>query len=90
MKEHFCKEMVLTGNDKRRFRENVACYICGKEYLEAEVKVRDHCRVIGKCRGFTHHALNVNFQLADKIPVILDNLPGYDSHFIVDCVTVTN
>ena len=53
-----------------------------KAYSENDKRVRDHCHVTGEYRGSAHEACNLNFKLTDKIPVIFQNLRGYDSHFI--------
>ena len=45
-------------------------------------KVLDHCHVTGKFRGAAHWTFNINLQLTNKVPVILLNLRGYDSHLI--------
>ena len=45
--------------------------------------MRDHCHVTGKYRGSAHEACNLNFKLTDKIPIIFQNLRGYDSYFII-------
>ena len=36
----------------------------------------------GKFRGSAHWDCNIKFQLTKKIPVIFQNLKGYDSHLI--------
>ena len=45
-------------------------------------KVRDHCHVTVKFRGAAHWDCNINFQLTKKVPVIIHNLRGYNSHLI--------
>ena len=51
-------------------------------------KVRDHCHETGKFRDAVHWSCNkssvltVNLQLSNKVPVISQNLKGYDSHLI--------
>ena len=47
-----------------------------------EEKVRDHCHVTGKFRGATHGSCNINLQLTKNVPVIFQNLRGYNSHLI--------
>ena len=41
------KPMSLTKGEKKEFRKNSICHIC-EEKIEGEVKVRDHCHLIGK------------------------------------------
>ena len=45
-------------------------------------KVRDHCHITGKFRGAAHWDCNINFQLTKRIPVIFQNLKGYNSHLV--------
>ena len=46
-------------------------------------KVRDHCHVSGKYRGAAHDKCNLNFHHRHRVPVIIHNLKGYDSHLII-------
>ena len=45
-------------------------------------KVRGYCHVTEKFRGAAHWSCNINLQLTKKVPVIFQNLRGYDSHLI--------
>ena len=45
-------------------------------------KVRDHCHITRKFGNAAHWSCNVNLQLTKKVPVIFNNLEGYDSHLI--------
>ena len=58
------------------------CWICKKLIDNENEKVRDHCHITGKFRGSGHQDCNINFQLTKEIPVIFDNLKGYDSHLV--------
>ena len=79
----FNKPLRMTKKDERSFKEFEGCHICGKEYSERDIRVRDHCHITGKYRGSAHQDCYINFQLTDKIPVMFHNLRGYDSHFIM-------
>ena len=83
LKTKFNKPLKMTPDDENDFQTGTSCHICGKKYIESDVRVRDHCHVTGKYRGSAHESCNLNFQLTDKIPVIFHNLKGYDSHFIM-------
>ena len=64
------------------FQQSSSCWICKKLIDQDNEKVRDHCHVTGKFRGAAHWSCNINFQLTKKVPVIIHNLRGYDSHLI--------
>ena len=42
MKKHFKKELVMTKEDDEDFENSTKCFICDDDYVEDEVKVRDH------------------------------------------------
>ena len=81
--EHFNQDMVLTTPDKEDFKNASKCHLCDEEYTVDDVRVRDQCHANGNYRGSAHQDCNVNFKLTDKVPVILHNLRGCDSHFIM-------
>ena len=83
MKKYFNKPLKMTPSDEEQFQKASKCHICGKEYKNNDIKVRDHCHITGVYRGSAHQNCNLNFQPTNKIPVIFHNLRGYDSHFIM-------
>ena len=86
IKKHFNKPLVMTEVDEQNFKTMVGCHICGEKYTDKDVRVRDHCHIIGKFRGSAHQECNLKLRIKpedNKIPVIFHNLRGYDSHFIM-------
>lgn len=83
IKKHFNKPLKMTDEEEENFKKADECHICNKQYVEKHIKVIDHCHVTGKYCGSAHQSCNINFQLSDKFPVILHNLRGYDSHFVI-------
>ena len=73
--------MQLSPSEEQEFQQATHCHIC-REELDVD-RVRDHCHLTGKFRGAAHNACNLNFQFTGRIPVILHNLRGYDSHLIM-------
>ena len=59
------------------------CYLCGNGFTDSNIKVHDHDHLTGYYRGAACNACNINFKLPNFIPVVLHNLSGYDSHFII-------
>ena len=53
------------------------------DYIDNDVKVRDHCHITGKYRGSVHRNCNINLKLDHKIPVVFHNLKNYGSHLIM-------
>ena len=86
VKKRFNKPLVMTEDDEMCFILMDKCHICGEKYTDKDVRVRDHCHIIGKFRGSPHQERNLKLRIKPenlKIPVIFHNLRGYDSHFIM-------
>ena len=87
IKKCFNKPLVMTEVDEQHFKTMDGCHICGEKYTDKDVRVRDLCHFItGKFRGSAHQECNLKLRIKPenlKIPVIFHNLPGYNSHFIM-------
>ena len=83
MNKYFNKELVMTQEDNENFKNSTKCWICDNDYIDADVKVTDHCHITGKYRGSAHRDCNINVQLNHKIPAVFHNLKNYDSHLIM-------
>ena len=59
MKKHFNKELVITKDDNNNFNDSTKCWVCDNDYVNKDVKVRDHCHVNGKYRRSVHRDCNV-------------------------------
>ena len=53
MKNDFHTEIV-TKEDNEDFGNSPKCWICDNDYIDGDVKVRDHCHITGKDRGSVH------------------------------------
>ena len=80
VKKHFNKELVMTKEDMKILRTLLNV---GSDYIDTDVKVRDHCHITGNYRGFPHEDCNINVKLNHKITAIFHNLNNYDSHLIM-------
>ena len=83
MKKKLSKELVMTKEDNEDFENSIKCFICDNDYIDGDVKVRDHCHNIGKYRSSVHRHCNINVKLNHKIPVKSNKLENYDSHLIM-------
>ena len=80
MKKHFSKELVKTKKD---FKNSTNCWICDDDYVESNVKVRNHCHITGKYRGSACRNCNINGELNHKVLIAFHNLRNYDSHHVM-------
>ena len=82
MKKHFNKNLIMSVEEEHLFQQSNSCWICKKIINDDNEKVRDHCHITSKFRAATHQICNLNFQLTKRIPVIFQNLKGYDNYLI--------
>lgn len=75
--------LPLNEDEKSKFETATTCYMCGKPFNKNDRKVCDHCHITGKFRGASHNRCNLRYQVPTMIPVLIHNLSGYDSHFII-------
>ena len=83
MRKYFNKELVMTKEGNEDFKNSTKCWICDNDYIDKDVKVRDHCHITGKYRGSADRDCNINLKLNHKIPIVFHNLKNYDSHLIM-------
>ena len=81
MKKHFNKNLIMS-EEEEQFQQSITCWICKKRIDDDDENVRDHCHISGKFRGTAHWSCNINLQLTKRVPVLFQNLRGYDSHLI--------
>ena len=70
----------MTTQDEEIYNNSQICWIC-REELNID-KVRDHCHITGKFRGAAHNQCNLKLKIPKKLPIIFNNLEGYDGHMI--------
>ena len=83
MKEPFNNKLVMTKEDHENFKNSTKCWSCDNDYINNDVKVRDHCFITGKYRGSAHEDCNIFVRLSHKIPTVFYNLKNYDSHLVM-------
>ena len=44
-KKRFKKELVMTREDNEDFKNSDKCWICDNNYVDIDIKVRDHCHI---------------------------------------------
>ena len=81
MKKHLNKELVMTKEDNEDFKNSNKCWICENDYVDNDIKVRDHCHTTGK--GSAQRDCNINLKVNHEITVVFLTLKNYDSHLIM-------
>ena len=69
----------MIKEDNEDFKNYTKCQICENNYIDNDVKARDHCHITGKYTDSAHKDCNINVKLNHKIPVMFHNLKKYDS-----------
>ena len=62
MEKHFNKKLVMTKKDNEDFQNSTTCRICDNNYIDNDVKERNHCHIFGKYKGSAHADCNINFK----------------------------
>ena len=83
IKKHSNKNLVMSAENEERFQSSNKCWVCNKLFDVGDNKVRDHDHITKKYRGPAHWSCNINLRLTEKVPVIFNNLKGYNSHLII-------
>ena len=50
----------MTKKNNEDFANSTKCWNCQNDYLDNDVRVRDHCHITGKYRGSAHRDSNIN------------------------------
>ena len=75
--------MYCNEEDNVDFENSTKFWICDNDYINGDVKVRDHGHITGKYRVSEHRDCNINVELNQKIPIVFRNLKNYDSNLIM-------
>ena len=73
----------MTKKENKNFKNSTKFWICDNIYIDADLKLRDHCHVTEKYRGAAHRDCNNNVKSNNKVPIVFHNLKNYDSHLIM-------
>ena len=86
-KKDFNKELVMTKEDNEDFKNSTKCWVCDYDYINNNVKARNHCHITEKYRESARRDYNIikyhNLKLNHKILIIFHNLRNYDSHLVI-------
>ena len=74
MKKHFNQELAMTKEDNKNFKKSTKFRFYDKDYVDNDVKGRDHCHIFGKQRDSGYKDSNINIKLNHKIPAVFPNL----------------
>ena len=64
-------------------KNSIKYWISENNYIDTDVKVRDHCHITGKDRGSAHRDCNIHLKLNHKIPIVFHHLKNFNSHLIM-------
>ena len=86
--------IIMTHQDEKDHQNATHCWICqGKIVGDANLdKVSNHCHFTAKYRGAAHKTCNLKLKIQPyktPIPVVFQNLKGYDSHLIMQRIHKT-
>ena len=73
----------LAPKEMDRYKRSERCHICFKPFKEDKRKVRDYCHCTGHYRGPAHTKCNLQYKIQSYIPIVFQNLSGYDAHLFI-------
>ena len=69
---------MVTKKDNKDFGYSAKFWSCNNDYIDGDVKVRDHCHITGKYGSAAHRNCISNVKLNRKSRVVLHNQREYD------------
>ena len=64
----------MTKDDNENLWNSTRCWICDNDYVDTDVKVKDHCHITGNNRGTAHRDCNVILKLNHKVLALFNSL----------------
>ena len=62
MNKYFKEKLVMTKKDNQHFKNSTKRWIYDNDFVDGDVKARDHCHVTGKFRVSQHRDCNVKVE----------------------------
>ena len=77
---------IFTGQLDLTTSEAKACWICGLDFNEQDIKVLDHCHYSGEFLGWARNTCNLKRRSLNFTLVVAHNLSNYDLHHICQAI----
>ena len=78
------KIKLPTPEQEHQLKNQKDCYLCNKPLpKDRKYKHLDHCHYTGDIIAYAHPVCNQQRKLPKKIPVVIHNFKGYDSHLLI-------
>ena len=73
----------MTKEEDEDLKNSTKCWIYDNDYIDTDVKVRDHCHITGKYKDSAHRDCNFNLKLSHRTPTVSQNLQNYYFNLIM-------
>jgi len=81
------KFMEITPKETQQFINADKCYLCGIEFTDNVVKVRDHSHYTAKYIGAACQQCNLRRRRPTSLKIFVHNCSKYDMHFIIKAMS---